>query len=116
MNIYKSETSITHETIDKFGNNEKTQQNRARSCKTIITYTMTRKSTQSKFSLTRANPLSNELPNHISEALLVAASKYKTFSELCRWGLGRGGGARSLKGRDAWGFSPGRAKSRGRNP
>ena len=31
--------------IDKFGNIEKTQQNQARSCKTINTYTMTRKLT-----------------------------------------------------------------------
>ena len=40
-------------------------------------------------SLTRANPLSNKLPNHISEAFLVARSKYKGGRSLG----GGGGGA-----------------------
>ena len=63
--------------------------------------------------LTRANPLSNKLPNHISEAFLIARFKYNNI--LCTVSLG-GGGARSLKGgaqegRDPLGFGPG-----GRDP
>ena len=71
--------------------------NQAHSCSSIITYMMTRKSapnfwkyrTTLVLSLTRSNPLSNNLPNHISEAFLVARSKYKNI--LWTVSLGRGG-------------------------
>ena len=42
-------------------------------------------------SLTRENPLSNKLPNHISEAFLAARSKYENI-------VGRGGGGEIPKG------------------
>ena len=61
--------------------------------------------------LTCANPLSNKLPNHISEAFFVAAAKYKNILSFGGDGGGGGGGARSLKGgaqggRDSNGFGP----------
>ena len=65
-------------------------------------------------SLTRTNPLSNKLPNHISEAFLAAASKYKIFSELCRWGGGeipKGGRAGRARFLGIW--PPGGARSLG---
>ena len=50
-------------------------------------------------SLTSANPLSDKLPNHISEAFLVTRSKYKNILlNVSLGGGGGGGGARSLKG------------------
>ena len=48
-----------------------------------------------RFALTLANRLADNLPNHISETLLVAASKYENIlqrHELCLWE------ARTLKG------------------
>ena len=62
-------------------------QAQARSCKTIFTYMMTKKSTPTfgkyqttlALRLTRAKLLSNKLPNHISEAFLIARSKYKNI-------------------------------------
>ena len=65
-------------------------------------------------SLTRANPLPNKLPNHISEAFLVARSKYKDILS----NVSLGGGARSLKGgaqggQDPLGFGSGGARSLG---
>ena len=88
--------------------------------------------------LTCANPLSNKLPNHISEAFFVAAAKYKNILSFGGDGGGGGNGGRgeiskggAQGGRDSNGFGPrgggdiptdlvpGTAKSRGgggRNP
>ena len=105
----------------------KRQQNQVRSCKTIITYMMTRKSTPTiwkyqktlALSLTRANPLPNKLPNHISEAFLVTRSKYKNilWTVSLEGGGGGGGeipeGGRAGRARFGQGFGPGRGKITG---
>ena len=52
--------------------------------------------------------MSNKLPNHISEAFLVARSKYKNILSTVSLGKGGGGGGEIPKGGRA-----GRAKSLG---
>ena len=67
-------------------------------------------------SLTRANPLSSKLPNHISEAFLVARSKYKNIL----WNVSLGGeggeipkGGRAGRARSLGIWPPGGARSLG---